>query len=100
VPQTPSQRLIDRYAGIGDTAGVEGLENYRKQFDPFKMKERIEKRLSLIWKLDSALNQAEDDGGTDMERVARPILQGHLIYLNTPKPEPKIKSATKSAEVA
>ena len=115
VPQTPCQRLIDHYAAIGDTAVVEGLEAYRKQFDPFTMKAWIEKRLSLIWKLDSALNQAEADGEADLEGVARPILQGQLryapmalqnrkhdalIYLNTPEPEPKTKSATKSAKVA
>jgi len=79
------------------------------------MKAWIEKRLSLIWRLDSALNQAEADGEADLEGVARPILQGQfryapmalqnrkhdaLIYLNTPEPEPKTKSATKSAKVA
>ena len=115
VPKTPCQRLIDHYAAIGDTEGVEGLEAYRKQIDPFTLKSWIEKRLSLIWKLDSALNQAEADGEIDMEGVARPILQGHpryapialqnrkhdpLIYTNKPKPEPKTKSVTKSTKVA
>lgn len=115
VPETPCQRLIAHWEKLGDTEAASDLRAYRSQFDPFKVKEWIEERLSLIWQLDSALKQAEADGETDMERVARPILQGHLryapmtlqnrkhdplIYPNPPEPEPKTKSVTKSTKAA
>jgi hypothetical protein len=44
--------------------------------DPFELKDWIEARLTLIWKLDAALNLAEGEGVTDLVGGAAPFLRG------------------------
>ena len=78
VPQTPCQRLIDYSREVGDEAAAESLEAQRAQIDPFELKSWIEKKLTQIWRLDSALIKAESEGETDLEGVAGPILRRHL----------------------
>jgi hypothetical protein len=78
VPLTPCERLVRYCRESGDEATAEYLEVWRALHDPFELKVWIEKRLKMIWKLDAALNQAENAGETDLERVAAPILRGHL----------------------
>lgn len=78
VPQTPCQRLIDHFRATGDDAGADALESRRARLDPFDLKAWIEKKLSQIWRLDSALNRAQLEGETDLEGMARPILRANL----------------------
>ena len=83
VPQTPCARLIDYCQSVGDNTTVEALSQWKEQFDPFELKEWIEKKLIQIWKLDRALTAAENEGETDLEGVAAPILRGSLRYAPT-----------------
>jgi len=112
VPQTPCQRLIDHFCGSGQTTKATALEARRAQLDPFEIKAWIEKKLAQIWRLDTALNDAEHEGETDLEGVARPILRGyprsapiapqnrgHSATLHTIK-EPKTKDATEPSKAA
>ncbi len=78
VPQTPCQRLIDYSQGVGNEAAVKSLEAQRERIDPFELKSWIEKKLAQIWRLDSALIEAESEGESDLEGVIRPILRRHL----------------------
>ena len=48
----------------------------------------------MILKLDAALNQAENAGETDLERVAAPILRGHLRSAPIAQQNRKHDSAT------
>ena len=115
VPLTPCERLLLYCRASGDEATARSLEIWRALHDPFELKDWIEKRLKMIWKLDAALIVAENEGITDLEGVAAPILRGHLrsapvapqnrkhdsaLYRKTIiKPNPN-KDATKSAKVA
>ena len=78
VPLTPCERLLRYCRESGDEATADALETWRSLHDPFELKDWIEKRLKMIWKLDAALIVAENDGITDLEGVAAPILRGHL----------------------
>lgn len=77
VPLTPCERLIRYCLEVGDETTAESLRTWRGRHDPFELKAWIEKRLTMIWKLDAALTLADNDGETDMEGVAAPILRGH-----------------------
>jgi hypothetical protein len=76
-PKTPCSRLIQYCTGVGDKESAEALKAWQGQHDPFELKDWIEKRLEMIWALDAALNAAENDGETDLEAVAAPILRSH-----------------------
>ena len=78
VPLTPCERLIRYCHEVGDEETVESLRAWRTRHDPFELKAWIEKRLTMIWKLDAALTFADNDGETDLEGVAAPILRSHL----------------------
>lgn len=78
VPQTPCDRLITYYLKVGDERSAKALEAWRSVHDPFELKAWIEQKLRQIWKLDSALNDVENAGETDLEEVAAPILRRHL----------------------
>jgi len=78
VPLTPCERLIRYCHEVGDEETVESLRAWRARHDPFELKAWIEKRLTMIWKLDAALTFADNDGETDLEGVAAPILRSHL----------------------
>jgi hypothetical protein len=91
VPRTPCERLVDYREAAGDTAGAAALRAWREPHDPFDLKDWIEERLSLIWKLDAALNSAEAEGEADLEGVAAPFLRGLLRY--APKAPQKRKPA-------
>lgn len=80
VPRTPCERLVQYREGRGDRAGAAALRSWRKQHDPFELKDWIEERLTAIWKLDAALMLAESEGETDPEGVAAPFLRGPLRY--------------------
>jgi len=80
VPKTPCERLIEHAQAIGDEPGAAVLRAWRVVHDPFELKDWIEARLTLIWKLDAALNLAEGEGVTDLEGVAAPFLRGLLRY--------------------
>ena len=90
VPKTPCERLIDHAEANGDEQGVTVLRAWRVVHDPFELKDWIEERLTLIWKLDAALNLTEGDGVTDLEGVAAPFLRGLFRY--APKAPQKRKS--------
>jgi hypothetical protein len=95
VPKTPCDRLIEHAESVGDEAGATALRAWREPYDPFELKDWIEKRLALIWKLDAALSLAESEGETDLEGVAAPFLRGLLRY--APKAPQKRKSARTSS---
>ncbi len=78
VPLTPCERLLRYCRESGDEATADALETWRSLHDPFELKDWIEKRLKMIWKLDAALIVAENEGITALEGVAEPILRGHL----------------------
>jgi hypothetical protein len=78
VPQTPCERLIRYCLEVGDEETAESLRAWRALHDPFALKTWIDKRLTMIWKLDAALTFAESDGETDLVGVAAPFLRGHL----------------------
>ncbi|MEZ5431788.1 MAG: hypothetical protein R3F31_11545 [Verrucomicrobiales bacterium] len=67
VPKTPCERLIDYREGSGEKAGAAVLGAWRKLHDPFELKDWIEERLGVIWKLDAALILAQSEGETDLE---------------------------------
>ena len=90
MPKTPCERLIDHAEAIGDEQGVTVLRAWRVVHDPFELKDWIEERLTLIWKLDAALNLAKGDGVTDLEGVAAPFLRG--LFRCAPKAPQKRKS--------
>ena len=94
VPKTPCQRLIDYREGSGEKAGAAVLGAWRKLHDPFELKDWIEERLGVIWKLDAALILAQSEGETDLEGVAAPFLRGLLRY--APKAPQKRNPARKS----
>jgi hypothetical protein len=119
IPQTPSQRLVDHCRIVGDNGTADALEAQKRAIDPIELKKWIEKKLTQIWRLDTALKQAEADGETDLEGVARPILQGRSplryapchpalqnrkhdarCYLKNTQTEPKTKDATESPKAA
>lgn len=119
IPQTPSQRLVDYCRSVGDDATADALETQKRAIDPIELKKWIEKKLAQIWRLDTALKQAEADGEMDLEGVARPILQGRAplryapclpalqnrkhdarCYLKNTQTEPKTKDATESPKAA
>jgi len=77
VPLTPCERLIRYCLEVGDETTAESLRTWKGRHDPFELKAWIEKRLTMIWKLDAALTLADTDGKTDLEGVAAPILRGH-----------------------
>lgn len=78
IPLTPCERLIRYCTESGDDASAEYLRAWRLLHNPFELKAWIEKRLKLIWKLDAALTVAENEGESNLEGVAAPILRGHL----------------------
>jgi hypothetical protein len=78
VPMTPCDRLIQYCAEVGDAGTAESLRAWRSLHDPFELKAWIEKRLTMIWKLDAAITLAENDGEANLEGVAAAILRGHL----------------------
>ena len=78
VPQTPCDRLIAYYLEAGDKRSAKALDAWRSVHDPFELKGWIEQKLRQIWKLDSALNEAEIAGEIDLEGVAAPILRRSL----------------------
>ncbi|MCB1243300.1 MAG: hypothetical protein KDN04_11245, partial [Verrucomicrobiae bacterium] len=94
VPKTPCERLIDYREGSGEKAGAAVLGAWRKLHDPFELKDWIEERLGVIWKLDAALILAQSEGETDLEGVAAPFLRGLLRY--APKAPQKRNPARKS----
>ena len=94
VPKTPCDRLIEYTQRVGDEAGAAALGAWRESYDPFELKDWIENRLKLIWKLDAALTLAESEGETDLEGVAAPFLRGLLRY--APKAPQKRKPARTS----
>ena len=115
VPQTPCQRLIDYCRRVGDEATAESLAAQRAQLDPFELKSWIEKKLAQIWRLDSTLSEAENEGKTDLEGVADPILRRHLrsapiapqnrkhnsiTHSQSTNTKPKTKDATTSPKAA
>jgi hypothetical protein len=87
VPRTPCERLIAYREACADHAAVAALRAWKAPHDPFELKDWIEERLTLIWKLDAALTIAESEGEYDMEGVAAPFFRGHLRY--APKPPKK-----------
>jgi hypothetical protein len=60
VPKTPCERLIAYCGEVGDQATAEALWAWRALHDPFELKAWIEKRLTMIWKLDAALTLAQN----------------------------------------
>jgi len=90
VPKTPCERLIEHAEANGKVKGAAALRAWRKVHDPFELKDWIEERLTIIWKLDAALNLAEGEGVTDLEGVAAPFLRGLFRY--APKAPQKRKS--------
>ena len=66
VPQTPCDRLIAYYLEAGDKRSAKALDAWRSVHDPFELKGWIEQKLRQIWKLDSALNEAEIAGEIDL----------------------------------
>jgi hypothetical protein len=77
-PKTPCQRLIEHWRKHGAEQKALALEGWRAAHDPFELKDWIEARLALVWKLDTALRQAEAEGETDLEGVAAPIMGADL----------------------
>lgn len=96
LPKTPCERLIDYHEAVGERASAEALREWRQLHDPFELKDWIEERLSIIWKLDAALNLAQGEDETDLEGVAAPFLRGLLRY--APKAPQKRKPARTSSE--
>ena len=94
-PKTPCERLMDYREGSGEKAGATVLGAWRKLHDPFELKDWIEERLGVIWKLDAALILAQSEGETDLEGVAAPFLRGLLRY--APKAPQKRKPARTSS---
>ena len=89
-PKAPCERLIEHAEANGDEPGAAALRAWRGVHDPFELKGWIEERPTLIWKLDAALNLAEEDGATDLEGVTAPFLRGLFRY--APKAPQKRKS--------
>ncbi len=67
VPRTPCERLIGYCREVGDGTTADALDAWRGLHDPFELKQWIEKRLKVIWKLDAALTIAESAGETNLE---------------------------------
>lgn len=78
VPQTPCDRLIAHCRETGDEQTATSLEDWIAEHDPFELKAWIEKKLTRIWQLEAALTKAENEGETDLEGVAAPILKRNL----------------------
>jgi hypothetical protein len=105
VPKTPCDRLIEYREAVGDQAAAQALREWRQLHDPFDLKDWIEERLSMIWKLDAALNLAQSEGENELEGVAAPFLRGLLRYApkaphkrkpaRTTPPKPPIKPPTR-----
>lgn len=93
VPKTPCERLVEYFEATGEGPHAGALRAMSEIHDPFELKDWIEERLGTVWKLDAALNHAQSDGETDMERVAAPFLRGLLRY--APKAPQKRKPARK-----
>jgi hypothetical protein len=115
VPRTPCERLIGYCREVGDGTTADALDAWRGLHDPFELKQWIEKRLKVIWKLDAALTIAESAGETNLEGVAATILKGHLrsapmalqnrkhdpnLHPQTTINPPKPQAVTKSPKVA
>ena len=78
IPLTPCERLIRYCREAEDEVTAASLEAWRSQHDPWELKKWIEKKLTQIWKLETALREAEDSGEQDWDGVADPILKGNL----------------------
>jgi hypothetical protein len=98
VPRTPCERLIGYCREVGDGTTADALDAWRGLHDPFELKQWIEKRLKVIWKLDAALTIAESAGETNLEGVAATILKGHLrsapMALQNRKHDPNLHPQT------
>jgi hypothetical protein len=98
VPQSPTPNdallnfgfRVEHAEANGKVKGAAALRAWREVHDPFELKDWIEERLTIIWKLDAALNLAEGEGVTDLEGVAAPFLRGLFRY--APKAPQKRKS--------
>ena len=115
IPLTPCERLIRYCRSAGDESTASSLEAWRSKHDPWELKKWIEKKLTQIWKLNSALQEAEDAGEPDLDGVAAPILKGNLrsapitiqnrkhdstTHPKSDKTKPKNQDATKSPKAA
>ncbi len=115
IPLTPCERLIRYCREAGDELTATSLETWRRQLDPWELKKWIEKKLTQIWKLDTALREAEAAGETDLDGVAAPILKGNLrsapiafqnrkhdstTYAKSEKTKPMNQDVTKSPKAA
>lgn len=96
VPLTLCERLLRYCRESGDEATADALEIWRSLHDPFELKDWIEKRLKMIWKLDAALIVAENEGITALEGVAEPILRGHLRSGGPAKSEARLRSLSQN----
>lgn len=73
-PKTPCDRLAEHMGKTGNIGKAKALTAWRDRHDPFELKDWIEAKLTQIWQLDRALQEAEADGEIDLEGVSASIL--------------------------